>query len=81
MYVTIGKNRIEVASLAEATAEYQKVRDAAWDRGAPRWPRGATVSTGYTISQNGRVWLGKVGVMEADGSPFVERDYAIEVAP
>ncbi len=79
MYVTIGKNRIEVASLAEATAEYQKVRDAAWARGASRWPRGATVSTGHTISQNGRVWLGAVCVIEADGSPFQPREWAGEV--
>ena len=45
---------VEVATLEEASLKYQELRDQS-DEGARTFPNG-TVTGGYLISYNGRVW-------------------------
>lgn len=72
--MTIGKGKrartFIVADLKEATAEYQKARDASGE-GSSKFKDGH-LSTGERISYNGRVWRGDQLVLEADGTEPIE---------
>lgn len=67
------KREIVCTSVLDATKAYQEARDVS-GLGVSCFEQGK-LSTGHTISYNGRVWLGKDLVMEADGSePKPEAD-------
>lgn len=63
MRLRIGKRlSVEVADLREASIVYQRERDASGE-GASTFPFGRVGK--YTVSYNGRVWLGDLVVLEA----------------
>lgn len=63
MNLTIGGRTYEVASVADASALYQRLRDQS-GMGASRWPQGR-LTGGLRISYNGRVWRGETLLSEA----------------
>ena len=71
MKLKIGKrHNIEVASLEEASRVYCTLRDESGE-GASTWPNG-TVTGGYRVSYNGRIWLGKDSARICVYNPYAQ---------
>lgn len=70
--LTIGRKSFQVASLAEASATYERARDAS-GKGYQSFPTGKITPGDFSVSYNGKVW--PAGPWAPGRTPLYVPDY------